>query len=358
MVLIGCTGWTRRSGRFVSGQLPALGVVVERDNYLDQAGATLALARAGRFAGEPRYVARATQSLLLLLEDTAVDPNDPRVRYTCFPSTVLNRLAAAGLLVMAINELPAPQRDLLDKSEQLCNFIRRQQQADGSLCCTDDATDASLITTAELINHNTGLALSGLMHSQIHQPAGWKTEVVHKALAYYAPWWRRHKNMAFIPWQTAAYAEAYLRTQDPAYADFVNEMNDWLCGLQYDRLDPRQALWFGGFKNWVDDKAVENAPDVGSASYAESLVEACRVAREAGDRVRYERYSSALERCLQFLATLQFTDANTRHFADWYLPTVQGAYHASHHDGNMRLDYTQHVLCAQVQYLTYVVRSP
>ena len=46
------------------------------------------------------------------------------------------------------------------------------------------------------------------MRSQRHRPAAWKTEAVRKALAYYRPWWRTHKNMAFVPWQTAAYAEA------------------------------------------------------------------------------------------------------------------------------------------------------
>ena len=70
---------------------------------------------------------------------------------------------------------------------------------------------------------------------------------------------------------------------------------------------------------------------------------------------QYRHYSEALERCLQFLATLQYTDANTQHFADWYRPALLGAFHASHEDGNLRIDYTQHAVCALVQYLTHVV---
>ena len=61
---------------------------------------------------------------------------------------------------------------------------------------------------------------------------------------------------------------------------------------------------------------------------------------------------------MQFLATLQYTDANTRHFADWYRPTLIGGFYASHQDGNLRIDYTQHAVCALVQYLTYVAESP
>ncbi len=347
-----------RDGRFVSGLLPSLGVAVEGDNFLHQAIAAMALARAARFTGEARYAASGTQSVLLLLADTTIDPNDANIRYTSLPSTVTSRIAAAGLLVAAIHELPAPQEDLLKQSEQLCNYIRRQQQADGSLCLTDDPAASRPVADADAINQFPGMALYGLMRSQQHRPAAWKTEMVHKALAYYGPWWRAHKSMQFVSWQTAAYTEAYLRTREKVFADFVNEMNDWLCGLQYDRLEPRHALWFGGFKSWSEGQAQETAPQISSAAYAESLAEASRVAREAGDLTRYRAYSEAVQRCLQFLVTLQYTDANTSHFAEWYLPTVRGAYHASHQDGNIRIDYAPHVILAQVQYLGQVIGGP
>jgi alkanesulfonate monooxygenase SsuD/methylene tetrahydromethanopterin reductase-like flavin-dependent oxidoreductase (luciferase family) len=38
------------------------------------------------------------------------------------------------------------------------------------------------------------------------------------------------------------------------------------------------------------------------------------------DVKRYQRYREALELCLQFLTSLQYTDVNTVHFADWYRP--------------------------------------
>src|SRR6516162_4274327 len=108
---------------------------------------------------------------------------------------------------------------------------------------------------------------------------------------------------------------------------------------------------------WVDGKPAETPPQVSSASYAEGLAEACRVARQMGDLTRYRRYSAALERCLQFLATLQFTEANTQHFAAWYRPRLVGGFHASDQDGNLRIDYTQHAVCAMVQYLAYVAQA-
>jgi hypothetical protein len=349
----------RTDGRFVYGYLPAVSAVMEGDHYLRQAGAAYALARAARFTNEERYVARATQAVLTLLGDTVPDGKDPQVRTTSLPQAVVNRLAAAGLLVLAINELPAPQDDLLQQSEQLCSYIRRMQRADGSLCYTDDLEDPRAeAADPEGINSYPGAALCGLIHSQRSRPAPWKTELVRKALGYYRPWWQSHKNMAFVPWQTAAFAEAFAQTREQAFADYVNEMNDWICTLQYDRLEPRHPTWVGGFMSWQDGRAVETAPQVSSASFAESLADACRVARTTGDLQRFRHYSEALERCLQFLMTLQYTDANTQHFAAWYRPRLVGGFHASDQDGNLRIDYTQNAVCAMVQYLTAVAPLP
>jgi hypothetical protein len=204
------------------------------------------------------------------------------------------------------------------------------------------------------INWYPGEALFGLMRSQQYRPAAWKTEVVRKALPYYRSWWRAHKTLSLVPWQTAAYAEAYLLTKEQTFADFVTEMNDWVCGFQYVQLDAQHPLWVGGFRETSEGNPVASAPQVTSASYAEGLAEACRVVRQAGDRMRYQRYREALERCLQFLNTLQYTEANTQHFSDWYRPVLVGAFHASHQDGNLRIDYTQHAVSALIQYLKYL----
>ncbi|HEV3256463.1 MAG TPA: hypothetical protein VG013_06230 [Gemmataceae bacterium] len=349
--------WLRRAnradGRFNYGHVPDLGVGLEGDHYLRQTGAAFALARAARFFGDEGQAAVARQALLALLLDTMPDPKNARVRYTSLPPVAVNRLAAAGLLVLAVNELPSPGADLLEQSEQLCAFIRGQQRADGSL----DYGDGSMGTRADPadpdgINYYPGEALYALMRSQRHRPAAWKTDVVRKARAYYQPWWRAHKNMALVPWQTAAYTEAYLATKEAPFADCVNEMTDWICEQQYTQLDPRHPLWVGGFMGWADGKQAVAPPQVGSAAYAEGLAEACRVARQAGDLQRYQRYRDALERCLQFVTTLQYTEASTRHFADWYRPVLLGAFYASHQDGTLRIDYTQHAVCALVQYLS------
>jgi hypothetical protein len=245
--------------------------------------------------------------------------------------------------------LPQPHKDLLDKSEQLCRYIRKQARPDGSLAYRDGKGED------EGINYYPGEALYGLVRSQHHRRADWKLDLVKKALPHYRAWWKEHHSMAIVPWLSATFAEAYLLTKDRACADFVHEMNDWICTLQYSQIEPRRLLWYGGFMSYQDGES-HSPPTVACAAYAEGLVEACRVAREQGDLTRFQRYSDAVERCLQFLCTLQYTDAGTQHFADWYRPRLVGAFHASHQDGNLRIDYTQHAVSALFGYLEHVAR--
>jgi hypothetical protein len=339
-------------GRFLPGYLPALKKEMEADHFLNQAGAAYALAHSARLLGEERYAARAAQAIFALLEETAPGRTNSTVRHTVLPSAAVNRLGAAALLVLAINELPAPQPDLLDKSEQLCNYVRSQARPDGSLAL-NEAGDPP---TDDEVNQYPGLALYALLRSQKHRPTAWKLDLARKALPFYAGWWRTHKNLAFVPWQTAAAAEAYLQSRERPFSDFVNEMSDWICTLQYAQIDRdlSRVLWCGGFMSYVEGRPLETAPDVGCAAYAEGLAQACRVAREVGDSARHTRYSEALERCLQFLATLQYTEANTQHFADWYRPRLLGAFHASHVDGNLRIDNTQRAVSALALYIEFV----
>ena len=350
--------WLQRvnktDGRFLPGFVPALRAPLTSDNYLHQAGAAGALARAARFYQDERGAAVAKQALLTLLLETNVD-DKTHTRFTAAPEAFVNRLASAGLLSWAIHELPSPAKDLSQHADQLTNYLRTQQQADGSFALA--AEDP--LAKAEIIQHCTGPALCGIARSQALQPAPWKLDALRKACAYYHPWWQKNKNLPMIPTHTAAYAEAYLATKEPGFAVAVFEMNDWLCALQYTNVDPRRTHWAGGFQPWQDGKALPLPPDILSATAAASLVEACRVAKHAGDAARLQRYRTALDNCLHFVTTLQYAEGNTQHFADWYRHSfLVGGFHLSHQDGNLRIDYTQHALAALVQHLQYVADLP
>jgi hypothetical protein len=346
-------------GKFVPGWAPALNTPLEGDNFLHQAGAAFALARVARYTADEGAAAKAAHAILVLLEETMTEkqPDGQLARYTSLPSMVFNRLGAASLLVLAVHELPSPPKDLLDQAEELCNFIRRQARADGSLCCSDRHPDGAVDPEeTDAVLHYPGQALYALMRSQTLRPAPWKIDLVRKAVAYYHPWWRTNKSMAFVPWQTAAYTEAYLLTHEKAFADCVFEMNDWLCTLQYEQIDPRHQMWMGGFKTWMDGKSLQTPPQILSAHYAESLAHAARAAREAPDGARHERYVAAVKSGLQFVGTLQYTEGGTLHFKESYRSRLVGGYHLSHQDGQMRIEYSQMALSALVTYLEHVVR--
>jgi hypothetical protein len=168
------------------------------------------------------------------------------------------------------------------------------------------------------------------------------------------PRWKAAHNAPLAVSHTPAYAEAYFVTKDAAFAESVFALNDWVCTLQYADGDPRSKSFAGGFQPWGDGRALAVAPDIRSAACAESLAEACRVARATGDVARYQRYGQALERSLAFLLTLQYTPERARHYVEEFRPAVRGAFYASHQDGNLRIDYTAGPLMALTVYLDQV----
>jgi hypothetical protein len=357
------TEWLLRAnkadGRFVSGLVPALRITLTEENIQHQAAAAFTVARAARFFQDERAAAVARQAVLTLLLATELDARNPQIRQPAFLGSGPNRIATAGWLVLAINELPSPGADLLVQSDQLCNFIRSRQQADGSLACNDNPADArDNRAEPEGVKQFPGPALYGLALSLRHKKADWKLDVLRKARVYYHDWWRKHKNPEMIACHSAACAEAFFLTREKAFADCVWEMNDWLCALQYRQLDPRHSHWIGGFKGWEGSGEQLVAPDVHGARYLEGLALACRLARETGDVQRFKTYREALECSGQFLSGLQYTTANTQHFAEWYRTEILGAFHPSHQDGNLRLDYTQEAVCGLLRYLMDVADPP
>ena len=342
-------------GRFVYGFQPALRVQLDGDNFQSQAGATFALARASRYFRDGRGSAIARQAVLSLLLETMVDARDPTVRHTAAAPHLVNRLSSQGLLISAIHELDNPGKDLLDDAEQLCNHLKQQQTAGGALLVTIDSKPIQS-SAPEVDAEHAGWALQGIIRSQRHRPAAWKLDMVRKARDHYFAKWQAGKNTSAVCSHTPAYAEAYLQTKDAAFAEAVFAMNDWLLGLQYrEEFDLQRKTWIGGFPRYVNGKVEQSLPDVRSAQAAESLAEACRVAKHAGDLARLQRYERALIQCMHFTMSLQYRNAKGQHFVEGFRPSILGAFHASHQDGNLRLDYTQHPLCAMVQYLEGVV---
>jgi hypothetical protein len=243
--------------------------------------------------------------------------------------------------------MPNPAADLLDQGEQLARFIARQQRADGSLVCSDlmqKPSEADVLPASQ--------SLMGLIRSQSLRPGAWKMDVMRKAVAYYRPWWREHRNLASAAGFCSSFAEAFLQTNDRAgdiaLAEFACELADYLCAQQLEKLDPQHPLWRGGFP-----ESTSTAPSIGSMNCGTAIVAAARVCRQLPDADRFARYRDAAVLALQFASTLQFTEANTQQFNGAYRQQyLLGGFHQSHEDGRLPLEGSSRAVSAMLAYLS------
>jgi hypothetical protein len=342
-------GIHQANGRFIPGLNPALGKATEDDHFMRQALGAFALARAARLTGEEKYAVAASQTILSLLAETPKDPANPAARKPVQPAVVCNPVGAAAYLALAIFEMPDPEPQMTQYGEELCEFIRGHLQSDGTV----QFTEAGVPADPDGVNLYAGPALAALAMSQRSAPSAWKKEALARGLAYYRKHFQSSPHPAFVPWMTVAFAEAHLQTKDAADAEFVFEMCDWLRKLQYENPDRQRAYWRGGFPAVADGKVVQTAPTIDTAYYALGLADACRMIRQMSraDAARYDQYRATLTRALQFVITLQYGEENTQHFAGHFRPAVVGAFHASHTDGNLRIDHTAVAVAALSEYL-------
>jgi hypothetical protein len=315
-------------GRFTSGWLPALKQPMDEDTFLRQAAAAEALARAAQILAEDKYAARATQAVLSLLEDTEEKEG---CRLVQLPGPDSYRLECTGALLAALTVVPSPQADLLAMGEQMAQAVRKSASP-------------------------PAIALVGVMRSHQLRPAAWKPEFVARSLTACKAAFHSARTPEGASALATACAECWLACKDRGAAEALYGLADWVEDLQYSQIDPARMTWFGGFRSWEDGKAAERMPDARGAHLARVAVEACRVAKDQGDAARYQRYADTAERALQFLATLQYTDAGTQHFLAWYRPRIVGGFHNSPVDERLRIDHTAHAVMAFVGHIKQAAR--
>lgn len=335
------------NGRFLNGWVTALHRPLEGDHFLHQSMATFALCRLAKFAGEEKYTVRARQSVLALLAETVADTNRPGTRHTVHAAISCNRLAGSAFVLMCICELPEPTPDMLTKGEELAEYLRLQQKADGSF-------------PSEVLNPNgeeawsdpVGPALFGLALSHQIKPTPGKLAALKKALAFYRSEFQSRPSLNAVPWFTAAYSLAFELSNEVGFAEGVLEMNDWLCKYQYEQADPLHPDWRGGFQRVEQGKAQRDMPDLSTALYCQSLADACRMLRKLpkADLQRYGRYRTTLQRGLQYIANLQFVRENTLHLTPKVAEALAGGFHTSTQDGNVHIDRAAWAVSALAQY--------
>src|SRR5262249_3751232 len=183
--------------------------------------------------------------------------------------------------------------------------------------------------------------------------APWKLEAIAKALPACRKQWQAAPSLTLAASFTPSFAEAFVRTKDNSYAEFVFQMCDWSCDAQYG-VDTTQPAWVGGFKAMEQGKPALRAPEIDGTANVAALALGCLITLHAKDNARYRRYREGAELGARFLVGLQYTDANTGHFTPAYRTALIGGFHASLKDGNLRLDYNANAVGAMVLRLTCV----
>ncbi len=337
------------NGRFLPGWNPALGQPLESDDYLQQCGATYALAKAAHYFGDERYLMKARQAILSLLADTKTEANDPTCRCTSLPTIMVNPLAAAGMLLMAIHELQEPADDLLKTGEELGAVC--SQTATARWFVSAEQQGRTSFNRCGIGSNIPGLAVYGLVLSQRNRPVSWKRGTALKAIDYYRRQWKADPSLPAAAWLTLACAECYVQAPDRKLADFIFEMSDWVCTQQYGQ-NATNPKWMGGFMGRSNGKSVFGAPTIEQAPNFEALAAACLITRHVPDARRYGQYRDALAIGAEFLMSLQFGESNSLHFTPGYRTAVIGGFHSSHDEGILRIDYNQHAVCSLIQYIT------
>ena len=246
----------------------------------------------------------------------------------------VHSIAGTAFLLGAMLELEVPGYE--ETMKQMADAIISLQQPDGKLL-TDFAGNYRDVDQMYYPGE-TLLILARYYKKTKYKPA---LDAVEKAYPFYQAFWNKKENQdgPFVPWQVRAYQEAWSITKDKKYADFVFQLEDWMLKrykpLGSDAEPGRQGALSTQF--------------AGTGVYSEGLSAATRLAREIGDKARYEKYSKALRGMMGYVLGLQFKDEDTY----WVKrpDKVRGALSMRPDNEELRIDSTYHAISG-VHYTT------
>lgn len=346
------TRMNQPNGRFQYGYRPALRQAMNSDHDLMQARAALAMVQSARFTGNERQSAIAGQSLLALLALTKLDPADPNCRIPVASSLTCNRVGFAAALVLGIYELPGSDEKLLAEAERLCEFLHRQLRTDGSVHYIDSPNELAAKADPAGVNEYPGAALQAIARSNRVKPAAWKTEALKKGIEHYRAYFKANPHPMLAATLTPAFTECCLQTKSDEAAAAVIEMSDWLISLQYAGSDPRFPQRVGGFRSFANGQPADTEPGFECGCYVHSIACGYHLLRFNPDIERAARYKQSLVDGVGFLTSLQYTEANTRHFENNFRAnSLIGGFHLTPTDGNLRIDASAACLSGLIRYL-------
>lgn len=326
-------------GRMIYKYFPSRGEESGANNLIRQFMATLCLIRYARFTQHESHWTLARHNLNYNL--TQFYRADGRLGIVEYDGKVkLGAIALAALAILDYSDTSdtvegSPYADVF---QSLCHTIDHLWQPDGSFRTfykPDNRNDNQNFYPGE------ALLFWASLYQRTHE-----AELLKRCYAsfhYYRDWHRQHRNPAFIPWHTQAYALLYQETGDRQFLDFIIEMNDWLLPMQqWDQA--RYPDVQGRFYN--ADHPDYGPPHASSTGvYLEGLIDAYQRIAQTGDIHRADRYQQAIWQGVRSIRQLQFRDDIDLFYVSKPSP-VHGGIRTTVYDNVIRVDNVQHGLMA------------
>jgi hypothetical protein len=320
-------------GRMTYKYWPSRGRESEANNMIRQWMASLCLVRLAHRRGDSQLADLVVRNLRYNLNRFYHEEAD--LGMIEFRSKV--KLGAIALAALAIAEHPG-RGPMVRQERALRRTIRHLWRRNGSF-----QTFLRPVERDDNQNFYPGEALLYLVrvYRETRDPdlLAW----IMRSFRTYRAWHLQHRNPAFVPWHTMAYAELWGETKDPALASWIFEMNDWLLTIQ--QSAPREYPDIDG--RFYDPNRRHFGPPHASTTgiYLEGLVQAYRVARELGESKRAEAYRQAIVRGLRSVLQLEFNDPIDMYYVS-QRTRVRGALRTTVYNNEIRVDNVQHNLMA------------
>ncbi len=336
------------SGLFMAGVNPALARPLADEGELKQAYAVLATARVARFTGDAKLAMCANQGILALLTFAPEDPQDQTQRVPKMASERCNRVGFASLLAMAIWEVPTSDAKLQAEADRLCNFLKKQCRADGSVHYVDAADGVPTKIDPDGVNTFPALCFQALLASDRTKPDQAIRDTVLKGLAHYQAGYKSNPHPMLAANLLPVLAEMLQRGKSDSLSAFSFELADSLCNRQYVVEDAREKRWIGGIRLG----AANTEPTATTATCAEGLAAATAIAGQIADLPRFAKYRKATMSALVFCRGLQCTDENCAHFERSFRASfLLGGVGESPSAGNLWIDTASKHIFAHLRFL-------
>lgn len=327
-------------GRLPYKYFPSRGEAASSNNLIRQFMATLAMVRYARHTERPDHRVLATHNLAYNLQqfyrsqgELGFVEYDRKVKLGAVALAALAILEHAHLTAVSVEQSPFAQQ-----FAGLCRTVEYLWQSDGAF-----RTFLQPSNRNDNQNFYPGEALLLWATLYRHSRDAHLLERCRHSISYYRTWHQRHRNPAFVPWHTQAYALLYEATGDRHLLDLVFTMNDWLLTMQqWDSA--RYPDLQGRFYN--PDHPEYGPPHASSTGvYLEGLIDAYKLAAQVDDPQRAQRYRAAIWRGLRSVRQLQFYDMAEMFYISKRSP-VYGAVRTTTYNNVIRVDNVQHCLMA------------